>query len=249
MNAQLIHNIFILTLILSVITTLAFWFAPRRLSLAAALITIASSGALVCLTIFTQGRLPAFGAYESLPFIVLIAGTTALLDDRLLTKPRVSAISWPILAVLLGLTALRPFALNPDYFMYALSWAQGFFCMRIVAMGLLLSAAVPCLCALLPYVDQEERNILATRGRVHIILAAAAFLAGELSGSVWCLFGWGDTWHWSKNFFVGYGMFLLIMVPCHLPRILSAVKTRAAITLCSSTLILAYFVTQQLLDS
>ena len=49
------------------------------------------------------------------------------------------------------------------------------------------------------------------------LLGAILFLSSELSGSIWCLKGWGDSWHWSENFLQSAAIFFLIMINFHIP--------------------------------
>ncbi|NJB68546.1 hypothetical protein GGQ74_002219 [Desulfobaculum xiamenense] len=250
MNEVHVHQAFSLALAASFAAAGLFRLERPAAARAAALIAMAANAAAVGLVILIAKRPPLFGAMEAFPYIALVGGIAAWIGDRRPGAVQTSPAAWAIGAFLLALAPLSTYTLNADYFMYASPWAQGFFFMRMTAMALLACAAAPCLGALLPDRTEDERAQLAARGRVHLVLAAAAFLCGELCGSVWCLLGWGDTWQWNFNFFMGYGMFLLIMIPCHLPpRLAASPRTRAAVSLAASVTILAVYVAQQFLEA
>lgn len=65
--------------------------------------------------------------------------------------------------------------------------------------------------------DSNNAGLLIQSGRNFTLLGSAIFLAGEVAGSWWAFEGWGDPWRWSRGFLFAGAMFLLSMLPLHLP--------------------------------
>jgi hypothetical protein len=163
-------------------------------------------------------RLPVYSLYESLLHMALVL--SACLTVLSTTRPGHSALTWGnlLLTILLiaAVPVLRQF--NPDFYMYQVWPVQLFFALRLTAGGVFLFAFLLFATAW----PQEYNNTRNGAELLHLadlilILAAILFLGSELSGTIWCMLGWGDTWHWSSNFFQSASIFLLLMLPLHIP--------------------------------
>lgn len=190
--------------------------ARSRWSMAAALPLLTGLFALVTVT---RGYPPLHGAYEGSLTTALVLSGCALAfpvhngrHDKLSAQALLSAAMILVfLPIVWGGTT--PMA---DENMASLLWARLFFICRYLSMGLLLYSGIAlCSGALAP--TTAGAGAARTQGRNILLLGVCAFLASEVAGCYWCLLGWGDTWHWSGNFFRSTLFYLLIMVACHLP--------------------------------
>jgi hypothetical protein len=168
----------------------------------------------------TGKRLPLYGVLESLTTICLVAAVCLCLRP-FSPKTAEGTIGAGILALLAALALFFPLSLNPDFFMYASPWVQAFFFLRLLSGGIVLYAGI------------RFSASLAGRGRLSsgapglevtyrfFLWASVLFLLSELSGSIWCLKGWGDSWRFSENFFQSTALFFLMMLNFHLPPFLA----------------------------
>ena len=185
---------------------------------------LSCSGLALTLTTALAGglqtlRLPIYGLYETSLHMALTLGICLELcapeagDDRL----------WPfgrlIAAALLGLAWTAAGEFKFDFYIYQALTVQLFFFLRLTAAGVLLFAWLRFAMARADiFLNKTENNSAAIRQAVNTLIAGALlFLASELSGTIWCMRGWGDIWHWSANFFESAALFLLLMLPLHIP--------------------------------
>jgi hypothetical protein len=178
--------------------------------------------ALVCLgvnlalIVGTGSRLPLYGMFESATTILWVAGCGLLLA-RGRAGSTEFGVGCGVLAFLGAAAGFFPLGMNHDFFMYASAWVQGFFFFRLVSAGILLLAGIGFL-AILADARKPGAGPCPQKRQARLLLAAAVFfLLSELSGSIWCLKGWGDTWLWSGNFFQSAAVFFLIMINLHIP--------------------------------
>ena len=167
-------------------------------------------------------RLPVYGLFEGSLHMALILSLCLVLglfsrDFR----DRTGILAWGhgLIACLMVLALTVPGHFNPDFYMYQALQVQLFFALRLTAGGILLWASLLFLAAWVPRrFGSKENGAEGIRPAISaLILGSIFFLSSELSGTIWCMQGWGDTWHWSRNFFESAGMFLLLMLPLHLP--------------------------------
>ena len=187
-------------------------------------------------------RLPVYSQYETCVHTALVLA--ACLVGLSLRNPRHEVLTWGngILALLLGLAMPVLGIFHHDFYMYQVWPVQLFFGLRLTAGGILLIAFL-----LFASVWAQELKSSTHNGsdalrmaKISLILAGLVFLGSELSGSYWSLLGWGDTWHWSSNFFQSAAMFMLLMLPLHIPQGWKSVSFKAgAGSLCSLTAALA----------
>lgn len=103
------------------------------------------------------------------------------------------------------------------YMVYERADVNLFFFLRNGSMGLFL-VAVSFFSSVSWVASENATKVLQLHyGRNFTLLGAAVFLAGEVAGSWWAFEGWGDPWRWSRGFLFAGAMFLLSMLPLHLP--------------------------------
>ncbi len=124
----------------------------------------------------------------------------------------------------------KGFQTSPDLNMTASGWAQAFFLFRFSAMGLFLFGGLLYLNVFMVSFRSRITHQTLLQARIVLLWGASLFLLSEMTGSYWCLIGWGDTWHWSDNFFLSTLFYLLIMLSLHIPhKWVSSPRTRALV--------------------
>ena len=179
---------------------------PAVIMAAAGFLLLSVHGGLL---IFSLRRLPLVGGYEAL---TILAWTTAalLLARRRFRNDRIMlAVFGVVLTLLCAAGGLARLELNYDYFMYASFWAQGFFFFKQLSAGILLGVILSLIASVIGGRPEFDRRLF--------MAAVIVFLCSELSGSIWGLLGWGDSWHWSANFFESAVVFFIFMANLHLP--------------------------------
>ena len=170
----------------------------------------------LALLIFSAGRLPLYGMFESMTTILWVVGICLYLE----TKPRPWAGAVPGIGAMLALGAFMcffPLRANHDFFMYANPWVQSFFFFRLLSAGIIAYAGIQSAAAWAGVRENQPQVHEIRRRHMLFLLGAILFLSSELSGSIWCLKGWGDSWHWSENFLQSAAIFFLIMLNFHIP--------------------------------
>jgi hypothetical protein len=164
-------------------------------------------------------RLPVYSLYESCMHTALTLSACLVLLGNRKGDRNVQLLGSLALVLLTGLALPVLGNFNPDFYMYQVWPVQLFFALRLTAGGILLFSCLLFSSAWMQTRGRTQGNgAAALRGAtLTLILASTIFLCSELSGTVWCMLGWGDTWHWSSNFFQSAGIFLLLMLPLHIP--------------------------------
>lgn len=198
--------------------------------------------AAACCSWWIRQRLPVYGQFEANLHMALVLTVCA---EGLLRKQVFAAVSrsWArLLAALLLAVAL--FGVGepvPEYYMYHFLPVQLFFSLRLSAAGVLILACILYTLFWIKLLRARDNKVQASlrQGMLFLILGSILFLCSELAGTVWLALGWGDTWHWSQNFFKSAAMFLLLMLPLHLPQWLKKNTRRAGIgSLCTLLVVL-----------
>lgn len=188
-------------------------------------------------------RLPVYGLFESNLYMALVLAVCVQWIGRS-NRDADWIQSWGslLVVVLLSLALLEPGKLQPNYYLYQFLSVQLFFFLRLSAGGVLMLAWLLYTRSWLRLLqDKQQGNAQAgLKPAVSVLLLGSIlFLGSELAGTVWCALGWGDTWHWSQNFFESAAMFLLFMLPLHLPPWLKKSVRRAGTgSLCTLAVIL-----------
>jgi hypothetical protein len=164
-------------------------------------------------------RLPVYSLYESCMHTALTLSLCLVLFGSKNMQKDVQILGSLILVLLTGLALPVLGEFNHDFFMFQVIPVQLFFALRLTAAGIALFAFVLFTTA---WGREQNRNLENGQGglrwgTIFLMLSAILFLGSELSGTFWCMLGWGDTWHWSSNFFQSAGIFLLLMLPLHIP--------------------------------
>lgn len=186
-------------------------------------------------------RLPVYGRFEAnLHMALVLALCVAFIGRR---HDIVGIQPWGrfLVAALLGFALIGSEGQNPDYYMYQFLSVQLFFFLRLSAGGVLFFACILYTSIWFRLLVSRQNNETAglRLGSIALILGSILFLGSEFAGTIWCALGWGDTWHWSRNFFKSASMFLLLMLPLHLPRWLKKnVRLAGAGSLCTLAVIL-----------
>ena len=193
--------------------------AVGALALAAGL---ALNGAICLLA----GRPPMSGAFESLSLMALVLAGLALysLFGRN-SSPRLAALAWGGVVLLLAILIWMPRQVNPDWFVYQFFWTRAFFVLRCLAMAVLFYSALAALACYGPEPEGAVRRGLISRSRRFLLAGTALFLVGEVCGFYWCLNWRGDYWLWNRNFLESTMIFLLASAALHLPPKLAARPT------------------------
>ena len=179
---------------------------PAVIPAAAGFLLVSIHAGLLILIIH---RLPLIGGYEALAVLVwtsagLLLARRRFRDDRGMLMVFGTALT--LLCIAGGLARLE---INYDYFMYASFLSQGFFFFKQLSAGLLLAVMLALIASVITGRPEFDRRLF--------MAAAIAFLGSELSGSIWGLLGWGDSWHWSANFFESGMVFFIFLTNLHLP--------------------------------
>jgi len=186
------------------------------------------------LTISHLRRLPLVGGYEAVTVLSWTIATLLLVRGRLGRDRAVLVLSGPVLGLMSAGAVFFRLQLNHDYFMYASLLSQGFFFFKLLSAGLLLTVSLALLATLAACRPLFDKRLF--------MAGAIVFLCSELSGSIWCLRGWGDSWHWSDNFFESMLVFFVFMVNFHLPpSLFSRNSRRMPLHLASALIITGLF--------
>lgn len=246
MNEMLLQRIVILALMGS---AAALGMSLRKNTTACQFLGIAVSSLLcfefLALSLFCR-RLPLYGGLEALPSIALFPALCATILSVRRQARHYVPIFWGMSCVLLALPLLLGSSLNPDFFMYGFFYTQAFFFCRLLSMCFLACAICWQLGLLFFGQDDPFAANHMLSARAHLIASAAFFMAAELCGSIWCMYGWGDTLHWNSQFFMGYIMFICLMIPCHLPPTLARkLRLRALVSVVPMLFVFLLYVSKQ----
>lgn len=168
--------------------------------------------------IVLEKRLPIFGLYESTLYISFLLCVFDWFPGKSLsgkTQKRLSCQIYTIVLALLLFQITQPMAFNPDFFMYGNIWVNLFFNLRLASAAFFIYAGVLLITG--SRLSQPEKETVMKKGRNFLLMGATIYLAGEWSGSFWCLNWLGDSWRWSEGFFKASCVFLLAMTALHLP--------------------------------
>lgn len=143
---------------------------------------------------------------------LLICQIVSLKKDRGSIRYIINAI-W---LILLGASSLVTEEYRHDSFMMTYGFAILFFLSRPLTIGFCLHAISGGLNCLKQ--DQKTNKRILGTSKDAAFLAAIVFLGGEIAGCYWGFMGWGTTWRWTGNFFYSAMVFVLLMIPLHIPR-------------------------------
>jgi len=164
-------------------------------------------------------RLPVYSQYETCMHTALVLA--ACLVGLGLRNQGHQVLTWGnlVLAGLLGLTLPVAGLFNHNFYMYQVWPVQLFFSLRLTAGGILLFSFLLFASVWARQLKSRPPNgsDVLSMAKLSLILSGLVFLSSELSGTYWSMLGWGDTWHWSDNFFQSAAIFLLLMLPLHIP--------------------------------
>jgi len=188
----------------------------------------AACGAGVTWLMFSEQRLPLFGALESVmyvSFVLTLLANFTLPRVEAVCKQRLTLVTHGVICLLLAVQATRPMAFNADFFMYDNLWVNLFFNLRLNAAGVLIWAAILFIVGVwfCEAKDAKKTSGRATsdrlihQGRNFLLAGIVVYLMSEWSGSLWCLNWLGETWQWSRGFLKAAIIFLLAMIASHLP--------------------------------
>ncbi len=183
---------------------------------------LSCSGLALTLTTALAGglqtlRLPVYGLYETSLHMALVLGLCLEFSAPGPGNARLRSFGRLIAAALLGLAWTAAGDFKFDFYIYHSLTVQLFFFLRHTAAGIVLFA---CLLFAMARADifLKKNNSAAIRQAVNTLIGGAVlFLGSEFAGTLWCMRGWGDIWHWSANFFESAALFLLLMLPLHIP--------------------------------
>ena len=188
-------------------------------------IMLTSSGVffLACTAVINWSqvhRLPVYSLYETCLHTSLVLALCLLGWGLKQPRPEVTAWGNVFLALLLGLAISVLGQFNHDFYMYQAWSVQLFFALRLTAAGILLFSFLLFTSVWVRGLKAGANNGSSSMrpATASLLLAGVCFLSSELSGTIWCVLGWGDTWHWSSNFFQSAKIFLLLMLPLHIPQ-------------------------------
>ncbi|MDD9302616.1 MAG: hypothetical protein HUK40_09885 [Desulfobacter sp.] len=185
-----------------------------RIHILALVLRTLAAWAGVVFVIVRAGRPPLYGPFEASIFIAALGGTLALIFGKKPQKPGLFYLASALTA--LGVLALqwgKPMEFNPDYYMYANLWVILFFNFRLLGVSVLLHGTTQYLTFAM-----AGSKVYQAGGRNTLLAGACVYLAGEWTGSLWCLNWLGDSWQWSHGFFKASILFLLVMAACHQPK-------------------------------
>ncbi|MFP4533278.1 MAG: hypothetical protein ACLFNS_11415 [Desulfobacterales bacterium] len=164
-------------------------------------------------------RLPLYGLYETSLHMALVL---SLCLEFAAYKPGMAGLWSPgriIVSALLGLAWTAAGEFRFDFYIYQSLTVQLFFFLRVTAAGVSLFAFLlfAAACKNSFFNKTGNHSIFIQNALKATVAAGILFLFSELSGTLWCMRGWGDIWHWSANFFESAALFLLLMLPLHIP--------------------------------
>ncbi len=166
-------------------------------------------------------RPPMYGPFESMIYLAVVIGLVGWFTGRG-PAPLPGGWSEGLISAILLLLLTFPAELDVDFYMYDHPLPILFFQLRLVAVGILMSASLFYLATLTKLKQNGERALLMQNGRNFLLLGMTCFLGGEFCGSLWCLLWLGEYWRWTNNFLMATLMFLLMMPAFHLPPRLAA---------------------------
>ncbi len=170
----------------------------------------------LALIIISAKRLPLYGIFESFTLVLWVLGICLYLSSKAKASAE-SALCGGVMLFLSVFMCLFPFSLNQDYFMYASPWVQSFFFFRILSAGVVLYAGLRFSAGYAENRISKNRIFQLRQQHMFLLAGTVLYLVSELSGSIWCLKGWGDSWNWSENFFQSAAIFFLLMINFHVP--------------------------------
>jgi hypothetical protein len=186
-------------------------------------------------------RLPVYGRLETNLHVGLILAICVELAGR---RPHLSDVQpWgrTVVCALIVVALFTHDGLNPNFYMYQFLSVQLFFFLRLSAGGVLIFAFLlfaSTWIRLLVSSENEKQGAIRAAATA-LILGAVLFLGAEFSGTLWSSLSYGDTWHWSRNFFRSSAVFLLLMLPLHAPASFRKnVRAAGLGTLCTAAVIL-----------
>jgi len=234
-----VHGMLLLCLSLSLLFSISRSVQAARYAFLAGLLCLSLNLALLLLS---AQRLPLYGMFESMTTILWVAGICLYLE----TKARPWAGAIPGIGTMAALGAFMcffPLQANHDFFMYANPWVQSFFFFRLLSAGIILYAGIRSAAAWAGVREKPNPVHEIRRRHMLFLLGTILFLSSELSGSIWCLKGWGDSWHWSENFLQSAAIFFLIMLNLHIPsHLLKSAGTRERLGTLSALAMVILFV-------
>lgn len=166
-------------------------------------------------------RPPMYGPFESMMYLASVIGVVIWFSGRG-RAPLPGGWAESLISGILLILLTFPAELDVDFYMYDHALPILFFQLRLVAVGILMSASLFYLTSLTKLGQNTQRAQLVHNGRNFLLLGMACFLGGEFSGSLWCLLWLGEYWRWTNNFLMATLMFLLMMPAFHLPPRLAA---------------------------
>ncbi len=178
---------------------------------------LGSINSFVLLTL-ASGHLPVSGDFEKYQAIGMILITLGFLRNVIFNARLPENLLLPVFTLALMAFAMRGnMTVSDDYLIYGRWDVMLFFYCRKIAIALFVLSVSEYVNLLI--LNKETKNLkLSYRlGRNLTLLGGAFLIAGELSGSIWALYGWGDPWRWSGGFFISGAMFILSMLALHIP--------------------------------
>lgn len=177
------------------------------------------AGLAVAAGIIETMRLPLYGPFETAALMAVVVGVCIEINERRNENSGIAVPARLAVVLLLMFAWTRAGEFKFDYYIYGSLIVQLFFFLRITAAGVLLFAFLLYVRAFADLIRPATPNNPRISRKAANTLAAGAlfFLGSELSGTAWCILGWGDIWHWSANFFESASLFLILMLPLHFP--------------------------------
>ncbi|MCP3872849.1 MAG: hypothetical protein GY699_06805 [Desulfobacteraceae bacterium] len=218
---------------------LLFFLKKTSLSKLAGFLGCFLGGAGILVMMILEKRPPLFGPFECTIYIVFILSLLVVLPKHALlsnlSKDNIPGLTYIIILLILSIQIMRPAPLtfDKDFYMYDILKVLVFFNFRLIAAALFIYAAIIMNSYFLSKarMKDHEKEMLLKNTSNFLLTGIAVYLISELSGSMWCLSWFGDTWMWNKGFFKAAIIFLLVMAVFHLPNSYSkSYKTKAVLS-------------------
>ncbi len=205
------------------LASLLFFLKKENLSRLAGYIGCFLCGTGIMFMMILEKRPPLFSPFECTIYIVFILSFLVLLPKHALlsnlSKDNIPGLTYIVILLILSLQIISPITFDKDFYMYDVFKVLIFFNFRLIAAALFIYSAIIVNSCFLSKstMDNHEKKILLKNGNNFLLTGIAVYLISELSGSMWCLSWFGDTWMWNKGFFKASIVFLLVMAVFHLP--------------------------------